>query len=348
MERMGTRIAIAAAVSLIAFDAGAAPQASVLIVSRAGDDEAATDRPKRALAADGVTLYAVLRVRDGNTVTTYSDAPAIQIGGKRIAARPLRDAPDDISFLWFKVEPATENMSNEASGRFRFEPIEYVETAVAEWLGKGTVAADVRPTATPDRGGGLGTMRYRLMAITPWGMVATPGTRSRRGRGSGGLTDAVHRVSLRKDDSYLGYLTELYGQPYIWASAGTTDAGHQSERLEGADCADFVVYGRRRMGKRIAYTWSGGLPEYTKLVARGTPDPDGRYVTERGDPVKFSAPGDIVLFPRHVGVLVEDRGTIGVLDHADVMVHTLFESPHEQAIGDTSYAGTWAEVRRWK
>ena len=27
------------------------------------------------------------------------------------------------------------------------------------------------------------------------------------------LTDAVLRVSIRRDDSYLGFLTEMYGQP---------------------------------------------------------------------------------------------------------------------------------------
>ena len=49
-----------------------------------------------------------------------------------------------------------------------------------------------------------------------------------------------------------------------------------------------------------------------------------------------------------MGVLVEDRGTIGVLDTADVMAHTLFESPHEEAIADSGYASRPVEVRRWK
>src|SRR5256885_376105 len=81
--------------------------------------------------------------------------------------------------------------------------------------------------------------------------IARPGPEARRGRGSGGLAGAVMRVSIRRDDTYLGYLTEMFGQPYVWASAGLSDATHQSERLEGADCADFVVYGARRMGKKI-------------------------------------------------------------------------------------------------
>jgi hypothetical protein len=37
-------------------------------------------------------------------------------------------------------------------------------------------------------------------------------------------------------------------------------------------------------------------------------------------------------------VLAVDRGTLGVLDDRDLMMHTLFDSPHEQAIGETSYA----------
>jgi len=80
----------------------------------------------------------------------------------------------------------------------------------------------------------------------------------------------VTRVTIRRDDSFLGYLTEMYGQPYIWASAGLSDTSHQSEHLEGSDCADLMVYGARRMGKHLAYTWTGGLPDITKLVAAGT------------------------------------------------------------------------------
>ena len=44
------------------------------IVSRAGKGGSADDRPKRALRRDGVTLHAVLEVRDGNRVEYFSDA----------------------------------------------------------------------------------------------------------------------------------------------------------------------------------------------------------------------------------------------------------------------------------
>jgi hypothetical protein len=140
----------------------------------------------------------------------------------------------------------------------------------------------------------------------------------------------------------------MYGQPYIWASAGTTDGSHQSEHLEGSDCADFVVYGMRRLGKKISYTWTGGLPGITKLLAAGARGDDGIYRDDAGKPLPFTKVGDLILFPRHVGVLAKDQGTIGVLDDQDLMMHTLFDSPKEQAIADSGYADKPVEIRRFK
>jgi hypothetical protein len=191
-------------------------------------------------------------------------------------------------------------------------------------------------------------MRYQLVALQGDRSIASAGPEARRGRGSGGLTDAVMRVSIRRDDTYLGYLTEMFGQPYIWASAGTSDRAHQSEHLEGSDCADFIIYGKRRMGAKLAYTWTGGLPDYTKLLAAGTRGEDGVYRDKANRPLPFTRIGDLVLFPRHVGVLAVDRGTLGVLDDQDLMMHTLFDSPKEQAIGETSYADKPVELRRFK
>ena len=320
------------------------PIRAVHIVSSV-DGKTASDAPKRARSKQAVELFAVIETSDRSL---FSDAGEISLGGRVRASKPLSAGPTAI-LMWHKVEPTLETMSNEASGRFRFETIDYAETTLLWSSGKSKIRADVRPTRTTDRGDGVGTMRYKLTALTGHGVFTTPGSEARAGRGTGGLLDSVHRVTMRRDDSYIGFLTELYGQPYIWASAGTSPRRHQSERLEGSDCADFVVYGRRRMGSRIPYTWTGALPEYTRLLARrATANKAGVYTDDRGEPVKFPKVGDIVLFPRHVGVLTEDRGTIGVLDHADVMMHSYFASPREQSLGDSDYASRWIEVRRWR
>jgi hypothetical protein len=317
------------------------------IVSRVGKSGIADDQPKRALVRDGVTLFAALEVRSGRRISIFSDAGReIVLGGRRRAARPLSEAPRT-SLYWFRVEPTEENLSNTATGRFRYEEIEYAETGMVAQLDAGQVAADVRPTLTTDRGRGVGTMRYKLVAVSGREAFATAGVEARRGRGSGGLADSVHRVSLRKDDTYLGYLTEMFGQPYIWASAGKR-ASHQSERLEGADCADFVIYGQRRLGKDLEYTWTGDLPKVTRLLGAGRADKGGVYVDANGRRVAYTRDGDILLFPRHVGVLTRDRGVRGVLDHEDLMFHAYFATPREQALGETDYAGAPVEVRRWR
>lgn len=306
------------------------------------DGGVASDRPAYARVDQKVALYAVVELGDH---AFYSDAGKLVLGGRTIHARPIADAPA-LAIAWRRVEPASANYSNTDETGFHFTPIEYRATPIDATAP--AIAADVRPTLTPDHGGGVGTMRYQIVVTQGDRAVASPGAEARRGRGSGGLADTVLRVSIRRDDTYLGFLTEMFGQPYVWASAGATDATHQSERLEGADCADFVVYGQRRLGKHIAYTWTGGLPEVTRLLAAGTRDEHGVYRDAHGAPVPFTKPGDVILFPRHVGVLVEDRGTIGVLDDRDVMMHALLDSPKEQAIADSGYADTAIELRRFR
>jgi cell wall-associated NlpC family hydrolase len=307
------------------------------------DGAAASDTAVHVRKDQHVTLYAVIRAGDAY----FSDAPEPHIAGKRLAVQPLVRGPA-IDVAWNRIEPAAASLSNTASGTFRFEPIEYRATAIAGTANHASIVPDVRPTLTPDHGDGVGTMRYQLVVRQADRTLATPGPEARRGKGSGGLTDAVTRVTIRRDDSYLGFLTEMYGQPYIWASAGTSDKTHQSERLEGSDCADLMVYGARRMGKHIAYTWTGGLPGITTLVAAGTRGDDGIYRDKDGTPVPFTQPGDLVLFPRHVGALAADKGTKGVLDDHDIVLHTLFDSPKEQAIVDTGYAQYPIELRRFR
>ena len=310
-----------------------------IVASIDGGD--ASDRPAYARADQTVKLYAVVRASNAY----YSDAPSPSLGGKRVDVQPIVRAPA-ISIAWHKLEPTTANMSNTATGAFRFEAIDYRATAIDG--GTGSISADVRPTLTPDHGDGVGTMRYQLAVTQGDRTLVTAGSEARRGRGSGGLTDAVMRVTVRRDDTYLGFLTEMYGQPYVWASAGTSDSAHQSERLEGSDCADLMVYGARRMGKRVSYTWTGGLPQVTKLLAAGTRSEDGIYRDKHGKPLPYTQAGDLVLFPRHVGALAEDKGESGVLDDQDLMIHTLFDSPKLQKIADSGYADKPAELRRWK
>jgi hypothetical protein len=319
-----------------------------VLVAAAVDGGPATDRPAYARKDQRVTLHAVVIAERSGRRTIYTDAPRLALGSKRVATAPLAQAPA-VELRWNRIEPAVADMSNGATpADFHFHPIDYRATPIDDAGGKGSLVADVRPTLTPDHGDGVGTMRYQLVALQGERVIASAGPEARRGRGSGGLTDAVMRVSIRRDDTYLGYLTEMYNQPYIWASAGLSNRSHQSEHLEGSDCADFLVYGKRRMGASYAYTWTGGLPKITRLLGAGTRGADGIYRDKAGKPLPFTQPGDLVLFPRHVGALAVDRGELGVLDDQDLMMHTLFDSPKEQAIADSGYADKPVELRRFR
>ena len=179
---------------------------AVHIVSRAGSEGVPDDAPKRALAAEGVTLFAVLETRRGGERHFYSAAGKVHLRGAMRTTKPMSEAPPAL-LSWYKIEPSSENLSNTASGRFRIVRIEYGEVWMPTWLARAQVSADVRPTLTPYRGGdgspGVGTMRYRLRAHTRAGSVATPGPDLQRRRGRGGLDRRVHRISLRRDDTYL-------------------------------------------------------------------------------------------------------------------------------------------------
>jgi len=324
-------------------DASVTARVNTIHIVASIDGGAASDAPTHARVDQTVTLYAVIRAGD----TFYSDAPSPKLAGKPLVVQPIASGPV-IDLAWSRIEPTSANLSNTSSGTFRFEPIEYRATAIDRSANQPSIAADVRPTLLTDHGNGVGTMRYQLAVTQDGKTFTTPGIDARRGRGSGGLTDAVMRVTIRRDDTYLGFLTEMYGQPYVWASAGTSDKTHQSERLEGSDCADLMVYGARRMGKHISYTWTGGLPAITKLLASGTRGDDGIYRDGAGKPLPFTQAGDLVLFPRHVGALAVDKGTLGVLDDHDLMLHTLFDTPKEQPIKDSGYAQYAVELRRFR
>ncbi len=228
---------------------------------------------------------------------------------------------------WFKLEPTTGSIDN-TTPSFHFADIGYVRTELTACRGKLECAADVRPTALPMTLEGVGTMGYQVEVVFEGGkIVSTPGLDSRE---YGGLSRKVHKVAVRRDDSYLGYLTELFNTPYIFGSAGP-DGRNQSDLLIGSDCADLAVYGQRRLGKKTPYVSSYTIDTLAKPVAT---------VKAAGGAIRFGdkegelKAGDVIHFPssRHVGILWEDRAPVGELGPEDLMVHTCWAPPKIEPI----------------
>ncbi len=272
--------------------------------------------------------------RRGQKVTLHAELS----GGK---ARTVR---------WSKLVPTADSVDN-TQPSFHFEPIPYRAQPIA--------ACDDQLDCPADVGGGLrvapglegtGNMAFQVEATLDSGAaVQSPGLEA---RDVGGLSPKVMRVVVRRDDSYLGYLTELNGSPFIFGSAGP-DGRNQTDRLLGADCADLAVYGRRRLGLGAKYTSTYHFDEQAPELTRAVALDDGHAADAKGRAIAFGEKGvrvgDVLHFPgsRHVAVLWEDRPPLGVLDPGDLMFHTCWGPPTVEPIGEASCASLPWRVLRW-
>ena len=219
---------------------------------------------------------------------------------------------------WYRIEPTTGSLDN-TSPSFHFADVSYAEDELTGCRDQPTCPVDATPAHQVETPGleGLGMMAFRVEAELADGtVVSSPGRETTK---YGGLTPAVFKVAVRRDDSLIGFATELLHTPYIFGSAGP-DGRNQSDLLIGSDCADFVIYARRRMGKKASYTSSYELDRQAPEVKKG--------------PARV---GDVVHFPsmRHVAILFEDREPVGVVDANDLILHTCWAPPTVQRIGDT-------------
>jgi len=236
---------------------------------------------------------------------------------------------------WFQLEPVRAAVDN-TSPSFHFEPVGYQAAEIDRCRGARTceATAEAQRFTSFSKVAGTGTLAFQARATLPDGrVVETPGAGAAT---PFGLPPATVRVAFRKDDTYLGYLTELFNTPYIFGSSAQ-GSRHQTDELVGADCADLAVYGMRRMGRRVDYTSSYGMDRVAPLraVMRSAAEPL-RY----GDGAGQVRPGDVLHFPksRHVAVLYEDREPLGVLDENDLMLHTCWAPATLQRMGDAAPA----------
>lgn len=319
---------------------------SVSIVSRTGDRGNATDQRKYARVDETVNLWVVIETRGEGR---FSDAPLKAT--KNLKPSTAWPTACPVRIDWLKIEAQAESYNNAHSA-----PPAEISYAQTEWKSGWSVVADVHPTLMhdefPDMKNGLGTMRYKARAKTAaW----TMGSKGLECRETGAACRAIHAISLRADDTYLGFLYELYNTPYIYGSK-TIKGGHQSDLLVGSDCADFAVYGKRRQvgKKKFGYTYTGGLYKLASKRWKVALDDDDFYVDRKKKRLTFGPdetvrPGDLINFDGgHVGVLVKDDGD-GYLDTGDYVMHTLFREPETVPIKECRWGAiSGKEVLRLK
>jgi hypothetical protein len=252
---------------------------------------------------------------------------------------------------WSKVEAGQKAYDNVPNGVFHAAAIDWVETAwkTAVW----SVTADVTPVLRAGAASELaiGTMRYRVQARLADGTVLRSMSPSSDRPGGPKETEDARKVSIRSDDTYLGYMSELANLPYIFGSTALGNEAHQAERAIGVDCADLMIYGLRRMGVDQEYLSSRTLDPISAHVAAAVRmDALGRYRDGGGKVIAVGEgavrPGDWIIFSGHVGAFVEDRGVPGILDRSDVLMHIAWKELAIESLEDSGYGEAAFEVRR--
>lgn len=358
------RTLVILALVAVATPAAAAPFVAerAVIVGRAAEGAPWTDAATEARAGDRAELAVVIVGREGGKRVVLADPALTPLRlGKRAVKDAERRPPADgaLRVQWSTVEPhgfrareaangATSefysNVSTEPSdfGRWLgYDQIDYFERVIAPWSSRPEArriaAAVVAHEPDAVQLAGLGTVRYKVEVDVGGRVLATPGAEA---RDAFGLTRAVHRVSVRGGDDFLGWLGAYLLVPEVFGSAGG-GANHQTERFTGADCADVMVGALRRSGRRdVTYTNVSGLTSYATTVApsvalddRGMPAAPIPGVRQ-GDLIRIDYGGALTGHtPRgwdHVAALWEDRSdprgphkgaADGHLDGFDLVIH---------------------------
>jgi len=339
--------------------AAAAPLVAdrVVIVGRASESAPWTDAATEAHADDHAELAAVvLAHRGGQRLVLAPDGVAeVRVGGKKQKTAPLAEL-GGVRVQWSTVEPhgfRTEGAANGATSEFYsnvstepatfgkwlgYDHIDYFERVVQPWGTSARIAAEVTAgEKDAQQVPGLGTVRFKVeMQVASGVTLASPGAEA---TDTYGLTRAVHRVSIRKGDDFLGWLSAYLLVPEVFGSAGG-GRDHQTERFTGADCADVMVGAWRRTGKGVAYTNVAGLPSYSRAITASIEIDDNGTPSA---PITGVKPGDLIRIdyggtlrnhtPRafdHVAALWEDRSdpagpfkgaADGQLDGFDLVIH---------------------------
>ncbi|HVV83872.1 MAG TPA: hypothetical protein VHE35_12445 [Kofleriaceae bacterium] len=381
---------VAAVLLALAGAAHAAPSIDeVIVVGRAAPDRPWTDAATEARAGDAAELAVIAIGRDGRRRVVLAD-PAIAplaLAGHRVAARDRRPLASlgDVEVRWSIVEPHGfrvtvapngasspyySNVSTEHDdfGRWLgYDHIDYYETPQGGWRDGASARRHAAEIVTAERDAvqvaGLGTTRYKAELRLPSGqIVASPGAES---TDAFGVLPSVHRVSIRRGDDFLGWLSEYLLVPEVFGSAGG-GRNHQTERFTGADCADVLVGALRRSGRTdVGYTSVAALTRYARVVAPPT-DLDDRGMpaqpiegVQRGDLVRINYGGELTGYtPRgwdHVAALWEDRsdpdgpfhgGPDGRLDGFDLVIH--MGHPRLQIEPLSRQAPATVDVLRWR
>lgn len=140
----------------------------------------------------------------------------------------------------------------------------------------------------------------------------------------------VIQIVVRENDSYIGYIQELTRTPFVYVPKNV-EGYHQTDERVGSDCAEFAIYGMRRLGFNIPYVGPRGIYDYCNPIGNGYVYVDkfseeGLYKDENLNHIEIGLDGlqegDVLHFGEQVSVFYRDLGVEGVLDHNDLLIQS--------------------------
>jgi poly-gamma-glutamate capsule biosynthesis protein CapA/YwtB (metallophosphatase superfamily) len=158
-----------------------------------------------------------------------------------------------------------------------------------------------------------GSLRLRARAVVDGKIRETPVLELRRFVGNG----------------FRAAISEQFGLPYLFGSgelSENSDTGPETNL--GADCANFVVYGLRREGRRVPWSDPKRLRDHLDLVARSATPGTAKITAED------LQRGMIIHLNTHVAAVMDDRQPVGVLDENDLVAHQLAGAPEIVTLGE--------------
>ena len=132
-------------------------------------------------------------------------------------------------------------------------------------------------------------------------------------------------LTRQNDATYIGRLTEQCNLPYILGSSKIKRDGHAgADALYGADCSNFIIYGKRQQNKDIPYCNPRQLLPYLIEINN---DVEVKKTLNLSKDVKVSKwlieDGLLFHFGSHIVAVYEDNEPKGILDGNDLVLHQL-------------------------
>lgn len=327
----------------------------VWVASAALGDRVASIAPRRVLAGEPVTLYAVIKAtsRLGGEATLYGTVPEVVLepGGEPVPVAGWKDWWQQPEFLWSKVEPTYPFANETFAADFGASDIGYTDSYQVSWGFGWSHAADIDPSGDAYPDWGSGTMRFGARAVVRdhrdriLQQASSPGA---AGVHAAAVADRPHRITVLAGDDAFGRMLGFAGLPYVPVDPATPLQVHPVNLYLGGTVLDFWTAAQNASGMLV-----DPAPDWQRLDDLADVVVDDMFLATDGgyyysaDPRRAVSwatvrPGDVLAIEDHVGVLFEDRGPggggDGVLNRWDRALEAYFEPLRDTSLGDAFVA----------